>query len=360
MHDYLTQRGGAERVVLAMTRAFPEAVVHTSLYDPDGTYPEFRDVDVRVSGLNRVPLLRSKHQIALPVLPWAMRRVEVGDVDVVLVSSSGWAHGVHSEVPVVVYCHNTPRWLYQVEDYELGLGWLKRLGLRLLDHRLRRWDGWAAQRAHRYLANSRSVQARISDIYGREAELLPPPLCLDPNGPQSHIPGIEPGYLLTVSRVRGYKATQLIADAAGLLPHERLVIVGGTPPGFRDHPNVTVVEDITDEELRWLYANAEALVAMSREDFGLTPPEANSHGVPSLVLRAGGYLETTVEGVSGLFIDESDARSLADGIERLRDTFFDPEQIRRHAAQFDEETFAARLRDVLHDAAATKAVAAQA
>lgn len=339
-----------------MTREFPTAVVHTSLYRPESTFPEFRNVDVRVTPINRFAMLRRNHRMALPLLPWAMKHVDVGEVDVVLASSSGWAHGVQADVPVVVYCHNTPRWLYQAEDYSIDLGTPQRLALRLLDRRLRRWDNWAANRAYQYVANSRQVQKRLSDVYGRHAEVIPPPVGLDPTGPQSHLPGIQPGFLLTVSRVRGYKDTRLIADAVGLLPHEHLVIVGGRPPHMRDYPNVTVIDGVSDEELRWLYANAAALVAMSHEDFGLTPPEANSLGVPTLVLRAGGYLETTAEGVSGLFVDSSDPHSLASGIERLRETIFDPDQIREHASQFNEGAFARRLRRMLEDAAAGRPV----
>lgn len=354
VHDYLTQRGGAERVVLSMVRAFPDAVVHTSLYDPAGTYPEFRDVDIRLTPINRLPLLRAKHRAALPLLPWAMKQIDVGDVDVVLASSSGWAHGVQADVPVVVYCHNPPRWLYQPEDYRLGLALPHRVALRGLSRRLQRWDSWAADRATVYLANSRQVQNRVLKAYGREAEVLPPPVSFDPNGPQAPVPGIEPGYLLTVGRPRGYKATHLIADAIGMLPQERLVVVGGRAAEIAEHPNVRFVNRVPDEQLRWLYANAAGLIAMSREDFGLTPPEANSLGIPALVLRAGGYLETTLEGVSGMFVDDCDPQSLAGAITKFRQALWDPEVIRAYSEKFCERAFATRLREVLEAAATPK------
>ena len=121
-HDYLTQRGGAERVVLTLTRAFPGATLHTTLYDPDGTFPEFRGLDVRTGRLQQLAPLRSHHLYALPLLPAAVREIEVGDVDVVVASSSGWAHGVRTDAPLLVYCHNTARWLHQPEDYRAGLG----------------------------------------------------------------------------------------------------------------------------------------------------------------------------------------------------------------------------------------------
>ena len=115
-HDYLTQRGGAERVVLAMLRAFPEAEVHTLLYDPEGTFPEFRDAHVVTSPLNRLAPLRRHHRLALPLLAPAASRLRV-DADVTLVSTSGWAHGFDIRGRSLVYCHNPARWLYQADDY---------------------------------------------------------------------------------------------------------------------------------------------------------------------------------------------------------------------------------------------------
>ena len=115
-HDYLTQRGGAERVVLALLRAFPEATVHTLLYDPDGTFPEFRDARVVTSPLNRIGPLRRHHRLALPLLAPAASRMTI-DADVTIVSTSGWAHGFDIRGRSVVYCHNPARWLYQTDEY---------------------------------------------------------------------------------------------------------------------------------------------------------------------------------------------------------------------------------------------------
>jgi len=108
-HDYLTQRGGAERVVLTLMKAFPEATVHTTLYDPDGTYPEFRGARMVTSPLNRIGLLRRDHRRALPLLAQASSRMRV-DADVTIVSSSGWAHGFDITGRSVIYCHSPARW----------------------------------------------------------------------------------------------------------------------------------------------------------------------------------------------------------------------------------------------------------
>ena len=121
VHDYLTQRGGAERVVLSMMKAFPEAPVHTSLFHPEGTFPEFGTADVRMSHLDRFGVLRRNHRLAIPLLApaFSTRRV---DAEVVLCSSSGWAHGVRTTGRKIVYCYTPPRWLYDQADLYLS-GW---------------------------------------------------------------------------------------------------------------------------------------------------------------------------------------------------------------------------------------------
>jgi hypothetical protein len=118
-HDYITQRGGAERVALAMARAFPASALHTALYDPEGTFPEFSTVDVRTMPINRSRMLRRHHRLALPFLAKAVSEYHV-DADVLLASSSGWAHGIPTRGRKVVYCHAPARWLYQADRYAGG------------------------------------------------------------------------------------------------------------------------------------------------------------------------------------------------------------------------------------------------
>ena len=146
-HDYLTQRGGAERVVLALHRAFPEATIHTTLYDPDGTYPEFRDARIETSPLNKVGRLRRSHRAALPFLAPASSRLRI-DADVVVASSSGWAHGFAITGRRLVYCHAPARWLYQPVEYLGGPPYSSARGLALAAMRpfLLRWDRRAAAR----------------------------------------------------------------------------------------------------------------------------------------------------------------------------------------------------------------------
>lgn len=354
VHDYLTQRGGAERVALTLARAFPGARLHTSLYDPDGTFPEFEAVDVRPALLNHFGLLRRNHRLALPALAPAFSALRI-DADVVVCSSSGWAHGARVTGRKIVYCHTPARWLYQPERYLRGRGAAARAVAGALRAPLARWDKAAAGTADRYLANSSVVAHRIADAYGLEAEVLPPPPALTPNGTVEPLAGVEPGFVLCVSRLLPYKNVDAVVGAFAELPEERLVVPGTGPDEAALRalapPNVSFVGRVTDAQLRWLYGASDLLVAASNEDFGLTPLEAATFGKPSVVLRWGGFLDTVKEGETGLFFDTAEPTAIAGAIHEARSHPWDEQAIREQADAFSEARFIERIRAIVADAA---------
>jgi len=331
VHDYLTQRGGAERVALVLTQAFPDAELVTSLYDPEGTYPEFGSVSIRTSFLDRIGLLRRRFRIGLPLFPLAFGTLRVADdADVVLVSTTGFAHGIPTVKPKVVYCHSPARFLYLVDDY-LGRPWCKSptgWALMVLRPALIAWDQRAAHSADAYLCNSTVVRDRIRRIYGIDATVVPPPASLDPDGRQEPI-GLAPlpdgtqdsALYLVVSRLMPYKNVDVVIEAFRGMPGRRLLVIGHGPleDSLRRDlpPNVTMAKGVSDAQLRWAYAHAAAVIAPSREDFGLTPVEGFAFGTPALALRAGGYLDTVVEGENGWFFDDATPQSVRDAVQRL-------------------------------------------
>jgi glycosyltransferase involved in cell wall biosynthesis len=353
-HDYLTQRGGAERVVLALSEIFPEATIYTSLFDPQQTFSQFADKTIVTSWLNRVSAVRRRHRLGLPLFPLAISSLVI-DADVVIASSSGWAHGITTRGKVVVYCHSPARFLYLSNEYvgSQRRGWLLHLPLKVLAPFLIRWDRRAALRANAYLANSTVVQTRIRKLYGIEAERVFPPLNIDVEAPKSQLSlpenfGVTPSYFLLVSRLLPYKNVDQVIDAFRLNPQLRLLIVGHGP--LRDQlvaqlpSNVHLVSDISDDQLRWAYSNAQALLAPSHEDFGLTVIEAAAWGVPSVALRAGGYLDTVIEGVTGTFFEQPSAKEISQALSVHSTTQFDKKAIRSHAESFNLTRFGAQLR----------------
>ena len=346
-HDYLTQRGGAERVARELAAALHAERLVTSAYDPKRTFDDFAHIEVQCSLLGKVPFLRSDPRRALPILPLVWRLMPPVEAEVVVCSSSGWAHAIRTRpgVKKVVYCHNPARWLYQREEFLLDQNRLVRAALTMLTPMLRRWDRKAARSADLYIANSRSVARRIWQAYGIRAEVMHPPVLLDPDGGQKEMTGLLPGYFVTVARGRGYKNSEAVIDAFRSLPSERLVVVGPEADPT-DPPNVNRVGEVSEQELRWLYANARALVSVSFEDFGLTPLEANSLGTPALLLRAGGFLDSAEEGVSATFVDIPAPEAIAQAVTSFP-TEWDKAAIMKHASKFSREAFATKMWEVV-------------
>ncbi|MFI8629571.1 glycosyltransferase [Micrococcus luteus] len=352
-HDYLTQKGGAERVVLALHRMWPDAPIYTTFYDPEGTFPEFKDAHIVTSPLNRVGVLRKDPRRALPLLPLASSLMHVKE-PIAVVSTSGWAHGFRYDGATLVYCHTPARWVYLLEDYlgEDGRNSIKGRIAPVLRPGLRRWDRAAVRRRSRYVANSTVVKKRIEDVYGLEGvDLVFPPHSVSTDGPQEPIPGAErlaeDGFLLSVARLMPYKHVDVAIEAAARAGRP-LVVIGKGPEEARLRAmageDVVFGQDLTDAQLRWAYAHATALIAASHEDFGITPLEASAWGVPTVALRAGGYLDTIVEGVNGVFVDAPTVEAVAGGVERLLAHDWDRGAMQAHAERFSEEEFGRRIR----------------
>ena len=353
-HDYLTQRGGAERVVTQFARMFPEAPIITSVYESDLTYPEFSTHEVITSPLNRIGWLRRHFRAGLPLYDWAFDHTEVpAGTDTVLVSTTGFAHGVKTppNCRKVVYCHSPARFLYLADDYLGGHWWRSPKGivLKVLTPPLRRWDRRAAASADEYLCNSTVVRDRIRDVYGIEAAVVHPPYSLDPTGPQEPLPGLDhPSFFLVVSRLMPYKNVDIVLNAFVDLPDEHLVVVGSGPLRDELHDlapaNVSFFEGISDAQLRWAYAHAAAVIAPSKEDFGLTPVEGFAFGTPCLALHAGGYLDTVVDGISGQFFDSATPDAVVQAVRSFRENPVEKRAVLDHAERFSPDTFSKDVR----------------
>ncbi len=358
VHDYLTQRGGAERVVLSLLRAFPDAPLYTSLYLPEGTFHEFREADVRTLDLNRIPTLRRNHRLALPLLAAAFSRLRV-DADVVLCSSSGWAHGARTTGRKVVYCHTPAHWLYQTERY-LGNGGkapAARGAVRMLRPYLCRWDRRAAATADRYLANSTAVMESVRDLYGIEADVVH--AAADDRPQWTRRPGSRPRPWVPRLRLQTAPVQERrrgrvgVPGAARRAPRRRRQRTGGTAPARQSAPsNVTFAGAVSDQRLRWLYKASAGVVNASYEDYGLTPLEAAAFGRPAAVLRFGGFLDTVVEGRTGVYFDRPVSTAIRDAVLRLRSTDWSHAELESHARRFAEPRFVEQIRAAAAEVAA--------
>jgi glycosyltransferase involved in cell wall biosynthesis len=350
-HDYLNQRGGAERVALELSQMWPRASLFTSLYRPDSTYSGFRDVDVRTSFVDGFPVDRGFRSL-FPLYPAAFRDLGPIGGDVLISSSSGWAHmlRVEDETFHAVYCHNPARWLYG-EAYMGATSWKQRTIAPALDH-LRRLDRAAAQRADLYIANSQSTRRRIKVTYGIDAPVVPPPVDVDRFKPR---PRGE--RLLVVSRLLPYKRIDVAVDAAtraGI----GLDVVGDGPSldALRASagPTVAFHGRLDDASTRELMQNCSALCLPGVEDFGMTPVEAHAAGKPVIAFAAGGALETVDDGFDGVFIHEQKPNALIEAYRRLDQLDSTPHEIAIVARRFGRSAFRVRLLMAIQSAIAAR------
>lgn len=351
VQDHLVQRGGGERVLLSIAKALPGAAVHTSFFWPEATFAEFGDLPVRPSLADRVPGLARHHRAALPIMPLVFSGMRVRE-PVVFCGTSGWAAGVRTDGRKILYFHAIARWLHERDAYMTGMGPVARAGLRALDPALRWWDRRAVESGHRWLVYSAAMGELVEKVYDRETEILPPPVVIDPDGPEEPLPGLPSGYFLCPCRLMAYKNIEILLQAFAAMPDEFLVVAGDGPDGPRLRalapPNVRFVGAVGDAGMRWLYRNAAGVVSAAYEPFGLVTLEANAFGTRAVVLRAGGFRDTVVEGCTGVFFDELDpeaVRAAVDDLRRLPPA--DGLALRRHMEAWSEARFITRVREVV-------------
>ncbi|MBK6770469.1 MAG: glycosyltransferase [Ardenticatenales bacterium] len=352
-HDWLNQAGGAEVVLQSLHDLMPAAPIYTSLVDPDAV-PGMADWDIRPSWLTHAPLARRYPQALLPLYPlvWSRTRVPAG-TQLVVSNKSAFCHGINAGSAVhVCYCLTPTRFVWQPAEYlaqeRLPPG--GRLAIRTLLPALRRWDFAAAQRVDRFVAISTVVADRIHQSYGRASTVVFPPVDVDAfarAADEATAAQDADPYHLVVARLVPYKQIDLAIAAFNELGR-RLVIVGDGRDRARLErlagPTVTFTGRLPDADVKRLLAGCVALVWPGIEDFGLVPVEAMAAGRPVIARRAGGVLDTVVEGTTGLFFDTASAPALAGAVRAADAITWQPGRIRAHAHRFDHATFAARLR----------------
>jgi glycosyltransferase involved in cell wall biosynthesis len=342
VHDYLNQRGGAERVVLELAAMFPDAPIYTSLYRRMSTFPQFAALDVRTSFLDRLPVDRHFRTL-FALYPSAFRSFGPLDAELVVTSSSGWAHTVRTTPRTfhAVYCYTPARWLYG----EYLTHSTTQRALEPLWAKFRRIDVAAARRADLYIAISQHVRDRIRERYGHDAPVVYPPVDVDRFTP--HPRGER---LLVVSRLLPYKRVDIVVDAATRAGIELDVVGSGPAPADlrrRAGPTVKFLGNMPDAQITALFESCRAVCLPGVEDFGIVPVEANAAGKPVVAFARGGALETIEPGVSGVLFHEQSPQALIDALRLCDEITATPEQIAQRAQQFSAKTFRSRLALVL-------------
>ncbi len=346
VHDYFIQMGGAERVAAAMHDSFPFAPIYTTVALPHQLPHELKTADIRTSPMQWLPNMERRFRQYFMLYPFAVEQFDLSQYDLILSSSSGYAKGVRRRRNAihVCYCHTPMRWVWRYQDYaeRESFGGLARLVLPMFLWGLKKWDLRAAQQPNYYIANSKVVAERIKKIYGREAIVIPPPIDVDRFEPAA----VVEDYYLILSRLVPYKRIDLAIEACNKLGR-RLVIIGEGPDRERleklSGPTIEFLGRQTDTQVNLYASRCRALLFPGEEDFGMVPLEVNAAGRPVIAYRAGGAVETVVEGVTGLFFDEPNSSSLVEAIEDFESRIWNSVLARKHAEKFDRKVFSFRV-----------------
>jgi glycosyltransferase involved in cell wall biosynthesis len=352
VHDYLNQMGGAERVLLALHDLYPDAPVYTSFYDPQRVDPSFRWIEIRTSWMQRLPLVSRHHQPFLPLYPLAFERLDLGEYDLVLSSSSAFAKGINVRADAlhICYCHTPMRWAWNSQDYlnSERMGPLAHLLLPSLIRRLRQWDWATAQRVDSFIANSPAVAQRIRDCYQREAAIIPPPV----DTSRYYLSEVQEPFFLIVSRLVPYKRLDIAIQACNRLQLPLKIIGTGRDQPRLERlagPTVELLGWLPDEQVRLALSRCQALISTGEEDFGLAMLEAQASGRPVIAYGAGGALSSIIEGSTGSFFYQQTPEALMDVLRCFQADQFDPQVIRRHAEAFDTARFRQRITQHISD-----------
>lgn len=366
VHDFLLYYGGAEKVLEVLAEMFPKAPIYTLLYDKErmsaqgGPAFGWRDRDVRTSFLQKFPkFLRKKYSYFLPLLPTAPETFDLREFDLVISTSGAWCKGIVTKLNTihVAYIHSPMRFAWDYNERYLKENRKEKLAffVRPFLNYLRVWDKMAADRPDYLIANSRYTQERIKKYYRKESVVIYPPANIftdkNPSLPLPLKRG-ENDYFLIVSRLSAYKKIDVAVNAFNKLGLPLVIIGEGNQKEYLKSiagENVKILGWQSEEKKQWYYKNARAFVAVSVEDFGITPVEAMSFGVPVVALREGGFLETVIEGKTGEFFDAPTAEVLADGVRRFleNENNYDKEDIKNRAMEFSKERFVKELGDFL-------------
>ncbi|MDQ6795894.1 MAG: glycosyltransferase [Chloroflexota bacterium] len=350
VHDYFVQDGGAEAVAVELSRMFPDAPIHTTFFERG----RFGDrIDPRRIRSWRLQGLVGPSPWFRPLLPAYIAyfsTLQVRASRLVISTSSTFARGAAAggETIHVAYIHTPMRFAWDVNGYLAGSSFPlpARTGLRAIAPALRRWDRWAGRRPDVLVANSRNVQRRIALRWGRESQVIHPPVDVSGVQPSAR----DDGFYLVACRLLAYKRVDLAIEACARLGAE-LVVVGDGPERARLQAmagsRTTFAGHVARSRLQELLGRCHALIVPGIEDFGMTPVEAMATGKPVIAFGAGGVLETIVDGQTGVLFDRQDARTLTDAITRLDSMSLDPAIARVRALEFDVPVFHLRWGELL-------------
>jgi glycosyltransferase involved in cell wall biosynthesis len=343
VHDWLVQYGGAERVVEDFLAMYPDATIYTLVYDKKRMPERFQHYHIVTTGMQKWPFATKLYKNFLIFMPKQFEALDLSSYDLVISSCSSCCKGVLTNVttPHICYCHTPTRYVWDMyQQYLSHAGFLKKLFMPSMIHKMRLWDRVAADRVDYFVSNSYYIRKRIKKYYHRDAVTIYPGVKLNPK------PALDKAddYYIIVSRFVYYKRIDLAIEACNKL-QKRLVIIGSGDESKMlkklAGPTIEFNGSLTDDEVQESFLHAKAFLFPGEEDFGSTPVEAQSAGVPVLAYGKGGARETVISGKTGLFFEEQTVDSLVDCINKFEKdgVSYSRKEIQQYSQKFSQNNF---------------------
>ena len=346
VQDWFVVNGGAEKVVRELVHLYPELKVFSLidfLSDTDRDYI-LEGKKATTSFIQKLPSAKANYRTYLPLFPIAIESLDLSGFDLILSSSSAVAKGIKKTPKQVhiCYCHSPARYAWDLEkEYLANLSWLKRQLSKLVLKYIRKWDLQSNERVDLFIANSKNIAERIKRIYNRDSIVIYPPVDTESFFPVEK----KEDYYFTSLRIVPYKKLDLIIETFNALPDKKLIVSGEGPDlnkiKMGAAKNITFTGFVSRPELISYMQKAKAFIVAAEEDFGITSVEAQSCCTPVIAYKKGGYLETVIDGKTGIFFEEQTVASLKNAIQRFEaiEGSFHKEDFIASVARFSIEKF---------------------
>ena len=350
--DWLVTYAGAERVVKDFIDIYPDSELYSIVeFLNDDAKKLLSNKKANTSFIQKFPFAKKKYQKYLPFMPLAVEQLDVSKHDIILSSSHAVAKGVLTgpDQLHISYVHSPIRYAWDMQhqylrESNLDRG-IKGLIAKWLLHKIRLWDYRTANGVDHFIANSQFIARRIKKVYGRDADVIYPPVDVD----RFSLCEKKDDYYFTASRMVPYKRIDLIVEAFSQMPDKKLVVIGDgsemTKIKSKAGSNVEILGYQPNDVMLDHMQRAKAFVFAAEEDFGITPVEAQACGTPVIAFGKGGALETIrpfgVNKATGIFFSQQKIESVINSVkefERISDSI-SPQDCRDNALRFSSDRF---------------------
>lgn len=360
--DWLVTYAGAERVIKEFVDLYPDSTLYSVVdFLSDNDRSNFQGKKAITSMIQNFPLSKRKYQNYLPFMPFAIEQLDVSKHDIVLSSSHAVAKGVITGPNQlhISYVHSPIRYAWDLQHQylkESGLdSGIKGFLVRWLLHKIRIWDCRTANGVDHFIANSHFIARRIKKVYGRQADVIYPPVSVS----NFDVCDVKENFYLTASRMVPYKKIDLIVEAFSRMPDKKLIVIGDGSEmkkiKSKASSNVEILGYQTNSVMKSYMEKAKAFVFAAEEDFGITPVEAQACGTPVIAYGRGGALETVIpigkSKPTGVFFEKQDIASLIQAVEGFESSsaVFEPVNCRSNALRFSDDRFRNEISDYINE-----------